>query len=70
MNGTHDPYRKYVKCLEKLQKRVSDNKTVKDFISIYVRRQFYRKSPHVHLNSVLYISIHGTLRNRSALSSY
>jgi hypothetical protein len=69
MNGTLDPYREYVKWLEELQKRFSHNKTVKDFISIYVRRQFSRYSPHVHLNSVLYISIHGTLINRSALSS-
>jgi hypothetical protein len=69
MNGNHDPYREYVKCLEKLQERVFHNKTGKEFISIYVRRHFSRNSPHVHLTSVLYISIHRTLRNPSALRS-
>jgi hypothetical protein len=69
MNGTHDPYREYVKCLEKRQERVSHNKTGKEFISIYVRRQFSRNSPQVHLTSIPYISIHGTLGNPSALSS-
>jgi hypothetical protein len=69
MNSTHDPYKEYVKCLEKLQEIVSHNKTGKEYISIYVGRQFSRNSPRVHLTSVLYISIHGTFRNPSALSS-
>ena len=63
LNGTHGPYRECVKCLEKLQQRVAHNKQENSSLQYMSANLFSSNSPHIHLASILNISIHGTFRN-------